>query len=158
MTEATCQFSSIAQSYLTLCDPMDYSTPGPWVHHHLPEFAQTRVHWVHDHWEDGPSSAVPLSSCFQPFPAPGSFQTSQLFAWGGQSIGVSASGSVLPMNTQDRSPLGWTSWISLQPKGLSIVFSNTTVQKHQFISTQLSLWSNSHIHTTLSHTWILEKP
>ena len=99
------------------------------------------------------SSIVPFSSCPQSLPASGSFSTSQFFTWGGQSIGVSASASVLPMNTQDWSPLGWTGWISLQPKGLSRVFSNTTVQKHQFFSTQLSSQSNSHI-----HTWPLEKP
>ena len=81
----------------------------------------------------------PFSSCLQSFPASGSFPMSQLFAPGGQSIGVSASASFLPMNTQDWSPIGWTSWISLQFKGLSGVFSNTTVQKHQFFSTQLSL-------------------
>ena len=80
------------------------------------------------------SSVVPFSSCPQSFPASGSFQMSQLFTSGGQSIGVSASTSVLPMNTQDWSPLGWTGWISLQSKGLSRVFSNTTVQKHQFFS------------------------
>ena len=85
------------------------------------------------------SSVVPFSSCPQSFPASGSFQMSQLFTSGGQSIGVSASTSVLPMNTQDWSPLGWTGWISLQSKGLSRVFSNTTVQKHQFFGTQLSL-------------------
>ena len=85
------------------------------------------------------SSVVPFSSCSQSLPALGSFQMSQLFAWGGQSIGVSTSASVLPTNTQDWSPLGWTSWISLQSKGLSRVFSNTTLQKHQFFGTQLSL-------------------
>ena len=85
------------------------------------------------------SSVVPFSSCPQSLPASGSFQMSQLFAWGGQSIGVSASTSVLPMNTQDWSLLGWTGWISLQSKGLSRVFSNTTVQKHQFFGAQLSL-------------------
>ena len=85
------------------------------------------------------SSVVPFSSCFQSFPASGSFQMSQLFASGGQSTGALASVSVLPMNTQDWSPLGWTDWISLQSKGLSRVFSNTTVQKHQFFSVQLSL-------------------
>ena len=89
----------------------------------------------------------------QSFPASGSFQLSQLFTSGGQSIGVSASASVFPMNIQDWFSLGWTSWIPLQSKGLSRVFSNTTVQKHQFFGTQLSLWSNSHI-----HTWLLEKP
>ena len=93
------------------------------------------------------SSVVPFSSCPQSLPASGSFRMSQLFAWGGQSTGVSASTSVLPMNTQDWSLLGWTGWISLQFKGLSRIFSNTTVQKHQFFSTQLSSQSNSHIHT-----------
>ena len=99
------------------------------------------------------SSVIPFSSCPQSFPASRSFQMSQLFASGGQSIGVSASASVLPMNTQDRYPLGWTGWISLQSKGLSRVFSNTTVQKHQFSHAHLSLESNSCI-----HTWLLEKP
>ena len=86
-------------------------------------------------------------------PGSGSFPMSQLFAWGGQSIGVSASASVRPMSTQDWSPLGWTGWISLQSKGLSRVSPNTTVQKHHFFGTQLSSQSNSHI-----HTWPLEKP
>ena len=95
------------------------------------------------------SSVIPFFSHPQSCPASGSFQMSQLFTWGGQSIGVSASTSVLPVNTQDWSPLGWTGWISLQSKGLSRVFSNTTVQKHQFFSAQLSLQSNSHIHTWL---------
>ena len=99
------------------------------------------------------SSVIPFSSCLQSFPTSGPFQMSQLFASGGQIIGVSASASVLPMNTQDWSHLGWTGWISLQSKGLSRVFSNTTVQKHQFFGSQLSTWSNSHI-----HTWPLEKP
>jgi len=90
------------------------------------------------------SSVVPFSSCPQSFPASGSFPMSQLFTWGGQSIGVSASTSVLPKNTQDWSPLEWTGWISLQSKGLSRVFSNTTVQKHQFFSAQLSSQSNSY--------------
>ena len=98
------------------------------------------------------SSVVPFSSCLQSLPASRSFQMSQLFTPCGQSIGVSASASVLPMNTQDWFPLGWTGWISLQFKGFSGVFFNTTVQKHQFI-TQLCLWSNSHI-----HTWLVEKP
>ena len=99
------------------------------------------------------SSVVPFSSHPQSFPASGFFPVSQFFASGGQSIGVSASASVLPMDTQDWSPLGWTGWISLQSKGLSRVFSNTTVQKHQFFGTQLFLFSNSHI-----YTWLLEKP
>ena len=84
-------------------------------------------------------SVIPFSSCPQSFPASGSFQMSQLFTWGSQSISVSASTSVLPMNTQNWSPLGWTGWISLQSQGLSRVFSNTTAQKHQFLGTQLSL-------------------
>ena len=99
------------------------------------------------------SSVIPFSSCLQSFKASGSFQRSHFFASGGQSIGVSASASVLPMNIQDWFPLGWTVWISLQSKGLSRVFSNTIVQRHKFFSTQLSLWSNSPIHTRL-----LEKP
>ena len=99
------------------------------------------------------SSVVPFSSCLQSFPASGSFPMSQFFTSGGQSIAVSTSASLLPMNIQDWFPLWLTSWISLQSKGLSRVFSNTTVQKHQFFSTQPSLWSNSHI-----HTWLLETP
>ena len=99
------------------------------------------------------SSVIPFSSHLQSFPASGSFPVSQFFTSGGQSIGVSALASVLPKNTQDWSPLEWTGWISLQSKELSRVFSNTTVQKHQFFSVQLSSQSNSHI-----HTWPLEKP
>ena len=99
------------------------------------------------------SSIVPFSSRLQSFPKSRSFQMSQFFASDGQSIGVSASISVLPMNIQDWFPLGWTGWISLQSKGLSRVVSNSTVQKHQFFSAQLSFLSNSHI-----HTWLLEKP
>ena len=91
------------------------------------------------------SSVVPFSSCPQSFPASGSFQMSQLFASGGQSIGASPSASVLPKNIQDWSPLEWTGWVSLQSRGLSRVFSNTTVQKHQFFGAQLSSQSNSHI-------------
>ena len=197
------RFSSVAQSCLTLCDPMNCSTPGLPVHHQLPEFTQTHVHWVGDviqpahhfrHsytqqeglqcfsvqfscysvvsnslWPHEPqhtrppcpsptpgvhpnpcplswwchptisSSVVPFSSCPQSFPASGSFQMSQFSAPGGQRIGVSASASVPPMNTQDWSPLGLSGLISLQFKGFSRVFSNTTVQNHQFVSTQLSL-------------------
>ena len=93
------------------------------------------------------SSVIPFSPCLQSLPASGSFQISQLFTSGGQSIGVSASTSVPPMNTQDWSPLGWTGWTSFQSKGLSRVFSSTTVQKHQFFSAQLSLKSSSHMTT-----------
>ena len=99
------------------------------------------------------SSVVPFSSCLKSFPASGSFPMSQFFTSGGQSIGVSPSASALLMNIQDWFPLGLTGWIFLQSKGLSRVFSNTTVQKHQFFSAELSLQSNSHI-----HTWLLEKP
>ena len=99
------------------------------------------------------SSAVLFSSCLQSFPASGSFPVSQFFTLGSQIIEFSALASVLPMNIQDWSPLGWTGWISLQSKALSRVFSNTTAQKHQFFCSQLSLWSNSHI-----HMWPLEKP
>ena len=99
------------------------------------------------------SSVVPYSSCLQFFPASGSFQICQFFTSGRQSIGVSASASVLPMNIQGLFPLGWTSWIYLQSKGLSRVFLKATVQNHQFFDTQHSLQSSSHI-----HTWLLERP
>ena len=147
------QFSSVTQSCLTLCNLMNSSTPGLPVHHQLLESTQNPCPsswWCHPAIS---SSVVPFSSCPQSLPASGSFPMSQLLAWGGQSIGVSASASVLPMNTPDWSPLGWTDWISLQSKGLSRAFSNTTVQKHQFFGAQLSSLSNSHI-----HTWPLEKP
>ena len=132
------QFSSVAQLCPILCDPMNHSMPGLPVHHQLPEFTQTHVHWVGDAIQMS-HPVIPFSSCPESFPESGSFQMSQLFASGGQSIGVSASTSVLPVNSQDWSPLGWTVWISLQSKGLLRVFSNTTVQKHQFFSTHLPL-------------------
>ena len=132
---------SLTQSCPTLHDPMNRSTPGLPVHHQLPEFTQTHVHWV----RDAIQPSHPLSSASPPRDL--SFNLSQhqgLFQWVNAShevakeLGVSASASVLPRNTQDWSPLGWTGWISLQSKGLSRVFSNTTVQKHQFFGTQLS--------------------
>ena len=146
------QFSSVAQSCPTLCDPTDCSTPGLPLHHQLPEFTHScpLSLWCRSTIS---SSVIPFSPCLQSFPASGSFQMSQIFATGGQIFGVSALAPVLPMNTQDWFPLGWTGWISLQSKGLSRVFSNTTVQKHQFFGAQLSSQSNSHI-----HTWPLEKP
>ena len=148
------QFSLVQLlSPVWLCDPMHYSTPGLPVHHQLLEFTQIHVHWVSDAIQPISSSVVPFSSCPQSFPASGSFQMSQLFTSGSQSIVVSASTSVLPMNTQDWSPLGWTGWISLQSKGLTRVFSSTTVQEHRFFCSQSSLWFSSHI-----HTWLLEKP
>ena len=120
------QFSSVALSCPTLCDPMDCSTPGFPVYHHLLELTQIHVYWVSDAISP---SVVPFSSCLQSFPASGSFLTSRLFASGGQIIGASASASVLSMNIQDWFPLGLTGLI-LQSKGLSRVFSNTTVPKH----------------------------
>ena len=131
------QFSSVARLCLTLCDPMNRSMPGLPVHHKprsllklMPmESVMPSSHLI---------LFIPFSSCPQSLPPSGSFPMSQLFSWGGQSIGISASASVLPMNTQDLSPLGWTGWISLKPKGLSRLFSNSTVQKHQFFGAQLS--------------------
>jgi len=124
--------------------------PGFPVLYYLLEFVQTHVHWVDDAIQPTIlSSVASFSSCPQSFPASESFPMSQLFTSGGQSTGASA--SVLPMNIQDWFPLGLIGWISLLSKGLSRVFSNTTVQKHQFFSAQLSLWSSSH-----NHTWLLE--
>ena len=122
------QFSSVAQLCLTLCDSMNHGTPGLPVHHQLPEFTQTHVHRV----SDAIQPSYPLSSPSPPaptFPASESFPMSQLFAWGGQSTGVSALASFLPKKSQGWPPSEWTAWISLQSKGLSRVFSNTTVQK-----------------------------
>ena len=133
------QFSSVNQSCRILCDPTNYSTPGLPVHHQLLEFTQTHIHLVGDTIQPSHPLLSPSPLCPQSLPASGSFPMSQLFAWGSQNIGVSASASVLPMNTQDWSPLGWTGWISLQSKGLSKVFSNTTVQKQQFFGAQISL-------------------
>ena len=106
------QFSLVAQSCLTLCNPMNCSTPGLLLYYQLPESTQNHVHWVGDVIQPS-HPVVPFSSCPESFPGSGSFQMSQLFASGGQSIGLSASTSVLPMNTQDLSRLGWTRWISL---------------------------------------------
>ena len=150
------QFSLVIQSCLTLWDPKDCSTPGLPVHHQHPKFTQTHVHWVESVM---PSNHLilccPLLLSPLTFPSISSFPMSQFFASGGQSIGVSASASVPPMNIQDWFPLGWTGWIFLKSKELSRVFSNTTFQKHQFFSTQPSLYSNSHIHTSLmkNHTF-----
>ena len=129
------QFTSVTQSSLTLCNPMDCSTPGFPVHHQHLELAQTHVHLVSDAIQPISSSVIPFSSCLQSFPAEGAFLMSQLFASGGQTTGGSASASVLPKSIQDSFPLGWTGLISLQSEGLPRVFSNTTVQKHQFFGT-----------------------
>ena len=136
-------FSSVA-----LCNPMDCNTPRPPCpfYSNLCPLSQ----WCHPTIS---SSVVPFTSCLQSCPVSGSSLMNQFFATGGRSIGVLASASVLPMNIQDWFPLGLTGWISLQSKGPSRVFSNTTVQKHQFFGAQLSLESNSYI-----HTWLLEKP
>ena len=144
-------FSSVTQSFPTL-RPHELQHARPPCPSPTPRVYSNSClssSWCHP---TIPSSVVPFSSCPQSLPASGSFPVSQLFLSGGQSIGVSASASVLPMNTQDWS-LGWTGWIFLQSKGLSRVFSNTTVQKHQFFGTQLPSQSNSHI-----HKWPLEKP
>ena len=138
LKQSKIQFSTVTQSCLTLCDPMNHSMPGLPVHHQLPESTQTHVHWVGDaiqpsHPRSSPSSPALNLSQHQGLPM------SQLFTSGGQSTGVSASTSVLPVDTQDWSPLGWTGWFSLQSKGLSRVFSSITVQKHQFFGPQLSL-------------------
>ena len=150
------QFSSVHFSHSVVSDSLrphesqharpPCPSPTPGVHSDSRPSSQ----WCHPAIS---SSVIPFSSCPQSLPASESFPMSQLFAWGGQNIGVSASASVLPMNIQDWSPLEWTTWISLQYRGLSRVFSNTTVQNHQFFGTQLSSQSNSHI-----LTWPLEKP
>ena len=145
--------SSVAQSYPTLCDPMNRITPGLPVHHPTPGVhsdSRPSSQWCHPAIS---SSIVPFSSCPQSLPPSESFPMSQLFAWGGQSTGVSPSASFLPKKSQGLSPSEWTGWISLQSKGLSRVFSNTTVQKHQSFGAQPSSQSNSHI-----HTWSQEKP
>ena len=146
------QFTSVAQLYPTLCDPMNRSMPGLPVHHQLPEFTHTHPssQWCHPAIS---SSVIPFSSCPQSLPASESFPMSQLFAWGSQSTGVSALASFLPKKSQGWSPSEWTGWISLQSKGLSRVFSSITVQKHQFFGAQPSSQSNSHI-----YTWPQEKP
>ena len=144
------QFSSVQLDSLRLHElqhtrpPCPSSTPG--VH---PD-SRPSSQWCHSAIS---SYVIPFSSFPQSLPASESFPMSQLFTWGGQSIGVSALASFLPKNTQDWSPSEWTGWVSLQSKGLSRVFSNTTVQKHQFFSTQFSSQSNFHI-----RTWPLEKP
>ena len=151
-----CWFSSVQFSLSVVSDSLrphelqharpPCPSPTPRVHSNSHPSSQ----WCHPAIS---SSVVPFSSCPQSLPASESFPMSQPLAWGGQSTRVSALASFLPKNTQDWSPLEWTGWISLQSKGLSRVFSNTTVQKHQFFGAQLSSQSNSHI-----HTWPLEKP
>ena len=151
------QFSSVGQSCPTLCDPM---------HCHMPVFLSITnpeacsnscpsSRWCHQNIS---AYAIPFFSCLQSFPTSGSFPMNQFFASGGQSIGVSASVSVLPINIQDLFPLGWTGWISLQSKGLTRVFSNTTVQKHQFLGAQLSyIVELSHSYMTTGETIALAR-
>ena len=133
------QFSSVAQSCPTLCDSMNCSTPGFHVHHQLPELAQTYAHQVGDAIQPSHSLSSPSPPAFNVSQHQSLFPMSQFFTSGGQSIGVSASASVLPMNIQDWFPSEWTGWISLQSKGLSRVFSNTTVQKHQLSDMKILL-------------------
>jgi len=149
------QFSSVQFSHSVVSDSLQPNeshharppcpSPTPGVHSN----SHPSSWWCHPAIS---SSVIPFSSCPQSLPASESFPMSQLFTWGGQSTGVSVLASFLPKNTQDWSPSEWTGWISLQSKGLSRVFSNTTVQKHQFFGTQPSSWSNTHI-----HTWLVEK-
>ena len=152
MNTSYSMFSSVTSLLPNLCDPMDDSMPGFPVSlkHRACPYSSPSNQFCH------PGiiySVDPLSSCLQFFPVSGSFHESQFFISGGQSIGVSASASVLLMNIQDWLPLGLTGLISLQPKGLSRVFSNTTLQNYQFSSAQPTLESNSHI-----YTWLMDKP
>ena len=148
-----CCCCSVAQWCPTLCNPMDCRMPSFLVLHHLLELAQTHVHWVSGVIQLSRSLPLPSPPAFNLSQHQVTFLKSQFFASGGQSIRVSASASVLPMNIQDGFHLGLPSLITLQSKELSRVFFNTTAQKHQFFSVLSSLWSNSHI-----HTWLLEKP
>ena len=147
-----CYISSLSQSCLTLCDPMDCSMPGLPVHQQLSKTAQTHVHQVGDVIQSSHPLASPSSPSFNLSQHQGFILMNQLLTSGGQSIGASASTLVLPMNIQDWFALGWAGWMSLQSKGLSRVFSNTIVQKHQFFGAQPPLWSSSHI-----CTWLLER-
>ena len=150
----TVQFSRSVMS--NSLQPMDCSTPGIPVHHQLPEYSNScpSSRWCHPTIS---SSVFPFFSCPQSFPASGSFQMSQFFTSGAQSIGVSASASVLPMNIQDWFPLGWIAWISLLSKGLSRVFSNTTVQKHQFFSSAFFIVQLLHPYMTTGKTIALTR-
>ena len=140
--ELFCHCCSFTKSFLTLCDPMDYSTPGTSVLHYLPEFAQTHIHWI--------NFAIQLSNPMPP-PSPFAFNLSQhqffpvnwFFTSGGQVLELQLQHPVLPMSIQGWFPLGLTGLISLQTEGLSRVFSSSTIWKHQFFSAQSSLWSNS---------------
>ena len=153
-----CYCCSVTQPYLTLCDPMDCSLPGFPVHHHLLKFVQSHVHWVSDAIQPS-CPLVPFSSCLQSFLASGSFLMSRIFSNGSALCSKwpkiwSFTFSINPSNEYSEFIYFRTDWFDLlESKDLSRVFSNTTVQKHQFFSVQPSLRSNSHI-----HTWLLEKP
>ena len=152
MVGVYCCFCSVAKLGSIICDTMDCSMPGLSVHHYLPEFAQTHVHWVSDAIQ--PSHPLsPLAPLMLSFPSIRVFSSDSALHIRWRNYWNWASASVLPMNIQDWFPLGLTGWISLQSKGLSRIFSSTTVQKHQFFGAQPSLCSKSHI-----HTWLLEKP
>ena len=146
-------YSSVQlQSCPTLCDPVDCSMPGFPVHHQLSELTHTYVHWVGDAIQPSHPLLSPSPPKLQSFPASGYFQMSQFFSSGGQSIGVSASASVLPMNIQDWFPLGWTGWICLQFKGLSSLLQNHS-------SKASILWCSAFLESKSSiHTWLSEKP
>ena len=149
------QFSTVhllSHIQLSVTPLSNSASAGFPAHHQLPELAQTHVHWVGDTIQPS-HPIIPFFSCLQSFPATGSFLRSHFFASGGLRMGNSVSAAVLPLNIQGWFPLRLTGLISLLSNGLSKVFSNTTIQKHQLFGTQLSLWSNSHI-----HTWLLEKP
>ena len=143
MKPLSVQFSSVAQLCLTLCDPMNHSTPGLPVHHQLPEFTQTHAHWAGDAIQPSHPLSAPSPSAPNPSQHQSLFQMCQLFTWGGHSIGTSASASVLPMNTQDWSSLGWTGWISLKSNGLKSLLqhhrSKASIFQHSaFFTVQLS--------------------
>ena len=150
------RFSSVVQSCLTLYDPMDRSMPGFPVCYQLPELSQTHVHRVGDDIQPSHSLSS-LFSHFQSIPASGAFPMSQFFASGGQSIGVSASTLALPMNIQDLFSLGWTGWTSLLSKGISGVFSNTTVQKNRFFDAVFFIVQLSHPYMTTGETIALAR-
>ena len=151
-TTDICCCCSVAKLCLTLCDPMDCSMPGFSVIHYLLGFAQIRVHWVGDAIQPTHPLLPPSPFALNLSQHQTLFPISWLFASGGQGIGASASASVILMHIQDWFPLGLTGLISLQSKGISKVFSSTTIRKHQFFGAQSSLWSNSHI-----WTWLPEK-
>ena len=151
------QIRSVAQLCPTLCDPMSRSMPGLPVHHQLPEFTQTHVHRVSDAIQAISSSVVPFSSCLQSFAALGSFQMSQFFPSGGQNIGVSASTSVLPMNTQECFPLGWTGWISLQSKEFSSLLQHHSSKAPILLHSAFFIVQLSHPYMTTGKTIALTR-